>query len=350
MATKPIILHLGNPVAYNTDLFNNQFSQQYTIISPTPEECSRENFKAALQSKKWGDFTAIFRPHWSTGNEMVTWDKELIDLLPASCKIFASACAGFDWVDTQCMASRGIVYCNGATASTESVADMAIWHIIACYRNLVWSFEAARSGDKDQWLDAHLNVPETASNPIDSVLGIVGLGQIGYRIAQKAYDGLGMKIRYFDVVRKSESMESAIKAKFVESMDQLIREADCVILATPLPNNGKPVVTSEFLSKMKKGSKFVNIARGQLVDESSLVEALKSGHLFAAGLDVFQDEPNVHPELTKMKNVSLTTHNGGGSVNTMILFERLAMENILGYLGKGREGLKTPVNLQWLKE
>lgn len=280
---------------------------------------------------------------------MAPWNSELIDLLPSSCKISASAGAGYDWVDTSAMAARGIIYCNGAPACTESVADMALWHIIGCFRSLVWSSTAARSGVPEEWMDAHANVGREARNPKGLVLGIIGLGRIGYRIAEKVRGALGMSVRYFDTVRKDEEMERAVGAEYVSSVESLVAEADCVVLATPLVGDRK-IVTRKLLGKFKTGGRFVNIARGKLVDEGALVEALKSGKLSSAGLDVFEDEPNVHPELLGMRNVSLTAHNAGGTVDTKAGFERLAMENILGWLKEGREGLKTAVNLEGLKD
>lgn len=111
-----------------------------------------------------------------------------------------------------------------------------------------------------------------------------------------------MKIYYQDLYRKSTEQEIAIDASFCQTLDELLAVADCVVLATPF--SGSKIITKETLAKFKKGSKFVNIARGTLVDEDSLVDVLKSGHLSAAGLDVHENEPNVNKELAKMKNVT----------------------------------------------
>jgi hypothetical protein len=106
-SSKPIVLHIGDPVKWNTELFA-KFSEDFTVIRPSTEERQRDEFKKALREKRWGDFSAIFRPFWNTGGEMGNWDKELIPLLPASCKIFASAGAGFDWVHVDLLAARGM--------------------------------------------------------------------------------------------------------------------------------------------------------------------------------------------------------------------------------------------------
>jgi hypothetical protein len=107
MATKPVVLHIGDPVKWNTELYA-KFSQDSTVLRPSLEERQREEFMKGLKEKRWGDFSAIFRPFWNTGGEMGRWDKDLIPLIPKSCKIFASAGAGFDWADVDLLGARGM--------------------------------------------------------------------------------------------------------------------------------------------------------------------------------------------------------------------------------------------------
>lgn len=185
----------------------------------------------------------------------------------------------------------------------------------------------------------------TAWNPRGRILGIIGLGTIGYAVAKKAYLAFGMKIYYHDVARKSEEQERSVEAVFCASNEELVAQSDCIVLATPFA--GSRLIDGALLQHFKPGSRFVNIARGMLVDEDALVAALESGQIFAAGLDVHANEPHVHPKLAKMKNVMLTCHNGGGAVETKIGFERLAMENIERVL-TGQEAL-TPVNKHLFK-
>ncbi|CAD0084617.1 unnamed protein product [Aureobasidium vineae] len=344
LENKPTILWIGDAVKHNPAVYK-RLESQFRIIRPEVEIRQRPAFLQALRSKTWGEFDAVLRPFWVTGGEMGRWDTELVPLLPKSCKIFASAGAGYDWADVDVLAEHGIVYYNGAQASSEAVADMAIFHILSVFRNLTWSHLAARSGDPEQWLDAHANATMAAHNPRDHILGIIGLGNIGYTIAQKAFAGFGMKIHYFDVSRKSRQQEEVINATFVDDLESLLGNADCVVLATPF--GGKKVIDAESLAMFKEGSRFVNIARGTLVDEDALVRALKSGKLFAAGLDVYENEPNIHPELCKMRNVTLTCHNAGGAIETNYGFERLAMENVEAMLLTGKA--LTPVNTHLMK-
>jgi hypothetical protein len=108
--SKPIVLHIGDPVKWNTELYA-QFSKDFTVVRPSCEERQRGEFMKALKENKWGNFAAIFRPFWNTGGEMGRWDKEMIPLIPQSCKIFASAGAGFDWADVDLLAQRGKPLC-----------------------------------------------------------------------------------------------------------------------------------------------------------------------------------------------------------------------------------------------
>lgn len=239
----------------------------------------------------------------------------------------------------------GIVYCNGAAASSEAVADMAIYHIISVFRNMTWTQLAARSGDPEQFLDAHRYATMTAHNPRGQILGIVGLGNIGYAIAQKAHAAFGMNVHYQDLRRKSPEQEQAIGAMFHDSLESLLAVSDCVVLAAPFI--GETLIDAARLEQFKHGSRLVNIARGGLIDEDALVSALESGQLFAAGLDVHANEPHVHPALAKMRQVNLSCHNAGGAIETNHGFERLAMENVLAVL-TGKEPL-TPVNKHLMK-
>lgn len=343
--SRPIILHLGDPIKYNTDVYA-QVESQFTILRPSLEDRQRPAFLAALKESKWGDFSAVMRPWWGTGGEMGRWDNELIPLLPRSLRVFASAGAGYDWADVDVLGEHGILYCNGAAASSEAVADMAIWHIIGVFRNLQWSSSAARASDVDTFMDAHLNAQFSAHNPAGHTLGVIGLGHIGYKIATKAYAAFRMKIIYFDVISKSPEQEAAIAARRCDSLEQLLAEADCTLVATPA-QGGKKLIGREEIGKMKAGSRLVNIARGSLVDEDAVADALESGHLFAVGLDVYEHEPVPNSRLVNNRQATLTSHTAGGALETTIGFEKLAMLNVLAVL-TGKSPL-TPVNQHLLK-
>ncbi|KAJ5291175.1 hypothetical protein N7478_000426 [Penicillium angulare] len=340
---KPVVLHLGDDIRWNHELYS-KFQDQFEIKRSF--SMSRPEFIRALKERQFGDFVAMYRPFWNTGGEMGNWDEELIALLPDSCKVFASAGAGFDWVNIGALAKKGVVYCNAAAACTESVADAAIWLIISTFRLFSWSAMAARAIDADQFADANRNLAMVSQNPKGHTLGIIGFGQIGRRTAEKAYKALDMKVLYHDIVQMPKQLEQVSDATFHKSMDTLLAESDCIVVATPF--SGETLLNASLMSKMKRGSRLVNIARGKLLDEAALVDALNRGQLSAAGLDVHFNEPHVNPDLARMKNVEIMSHNAGASLDSHIGFERLGMENIISFQRTGKA--ITPVNAQLINK
>lgn len=220
------------------------------------------------------------------------------------------------------------------------MADAALWLIISTFRLFSWSAMAARAVDADQFVDANRNLAPVSHNPKGHTLGIIGFGQIGRRTAEKAYLALNMKILYHDIVQMPRELEAVSQATYHKDMATLLAESDCVVVATPF--SGETLLNASLLSKMKRGSRLVNIARGKLLDEAALVDALKRGQLSAAGLDVHYNEPHVNRELAQMKNVEIMSHNAGASLDSHIGFERLGMENILSFHQQGKA--ITPVN------
>ena len=156
-----------------------------------------------------------------------------------------------------------------------------------------------------------------------------------------------MVVHYHDVVRKGADVEGPLRAVFHETLEDLVRASDCVVLATP---GGEKVITKETLGWFKEGGTFVNVARGSLVDEEALADALGDGRIGAIALDVHADEPNLSPRLKEFagSKAMLTCHNAGGTVETHRGFEELSMRNIMAVLG-GREAI-TPVNLHYMKK
>lgn len=342
---------------------------------------------------------------------MGRWDAELIDLLPDSVKVFASAGAGFDWADTKLLGEKcaffsiffflnppfslplnsyadmwdvGIIYCNSGLAAAEAVADFAVAMIISTFRHLPWCIGAAvyspgstsPPSREKVFQQCHAEATLVSHNPRGHTLSFIGFGNIGQQIAAKlGHPAFGMKIAYYDVVRKSPELETRLGAEYYGSLDEVLGGGDCIVLCTPASPDGKAIITEERLRKMKWGARFVNIARGSLVDEDALADALQEGRVSAAALDVHADEPRVNKRLVEMaglgtgglvrteetdedgkvrlvvKNpgrVMLSCHNAGGTVETHAGFEELSMRNILAVLG-GREAI-TPVNLHFLKK
>ncbi|KAI4597340.1 hypothetical protein KJ359_004446 [Pestalotiopsis sp. 9143b] len=345
--SKPIVLHIGEPIKYNHEFYENEFCKRFNVVR---NECpDRPTFIQALKDKKFGDFAAIYRPHFQTGGEMGDWNEELISLLPNSVRIFASAGAGFNWADVDALGRRKIWYANGAGASDEAVSDTGLYMILSVFRNFTRSQLAARTCDQNQFNVTHKLIATISANPRAHILGIVGLGNISKKLAYKAKAALGMEIHYYDVVRAPTEVEKELGAVYHSSLHDLLAIADCVSLHTPLNTHTQDLINAEAFAAMKTGARLINTARGQVVNEEALIEALKSGKISAAGLDVHYHEPQVSKELAAMENVTLTTHIAGGALNTRINFELNAMKNIMAVVGPTGEFAGeplTPVNQQ----
>ena len=217
---------------------------------------------------------------------------------------------------------------------------MALYLIISVFRNMTWSSLAARSNNSTDWTNAHQQIPFESHNPRGHTLGIIGLGNIGHAIAKKVRAAEGMKIIYYDVMQKTPEMEREVEATYYPSMEEMLGLCDCVLIATPY--TARPILDARTLSFLPHGARVVNIARGICVDEDALIDALESNRISAAGLDVHANEPFVNKRLSKMRNVTLTSHTGGGTVQTAIGFEKLVMQNVEAVL-EGR-GALTAVN------
>ena len=219
--------------------------------------------------------------------------------------------------------------------------------IISTFRHLPWCIGSAISGSPTDFEDCHKRATADSRNLSGQILGLVGLGNIGQAIAKRMGLGLGMKIHYFDVIRKSSAVETQLDATFHPTMDALLGVSDCVVLCTPAGNGA--LMTTETIAKMKPGSRFVNIARGSLVDDEAVADALESNRLHAVALDVHPTEPDISPRLLKLGGTKamLTCHNAGGTLDTHIGFEELSMRNIMAVLTGGKA--ITPVNLHLLK-
>ena len=217
--------------------------------------------------------------------------------------------------------------------------------IISTFRHIPWCISAAAA--PSTFGDCHTRATAASHNLRGHVVGVVGFGNIGQKIATRCRHGFGMAVHYHDVVRKDTNVEEPVGAVFHETLEGLLGVSDCVVLCTP---GGDKVITAETLGWFKKGARFVNVARGSLVDEEALADALGSGRIGSVALDVHGDEPRVSPRLREFagERAMLTCHNAGGTVETHRGFEELSMRNVMAVLGGG--DAITPVNMHYLKK
>lgn len=240
-------------------------------------------------------------------------------------KVVANVAIGTDNLDKKALAIRGIRATNAPDAFTEATADVALGLLLATARKLAEGDRYVRTG---QWeIDGFHPARWEGMLLSGKVLGIVGFGAIGQAVARRA-EAFGMRILFN---RSQPDPDPRYR-----ELDRLIAEADVVSLHTQLTESTRHLIKAERLASMKPGAILINLARGKVVDEAALVAALQSGHLWGAGLDVFENEPAVHPGLLELPNVVLCPHVGGSAVEARRAARMLASENVLRVL-RGEE-------------
>jgi len=252
-------------------------------------------------------------------------DDEVLAAAPGL-KVVSNVAVGFNNIDVAAARKRGVVVTNTPDVLTETTADFAWALLMAAARRIVEADQFARSGQWTRWQWDLL----WGHDVYGKTLGIVGFGRIGRAVARRA-QGFGMRILYHDTVRADGAAERELRATYAEP-DVLFRESDFVSLHTLLVAETRHLVNERTLRLMKKTAILVNAARGPIVDEAALVRALSEGWIAGAGLDVFEEEPKIHPGLLPLKNVVLAPHIASASLDTRLAMATLAVRNCLAVL------------------
>lgn len=252
-------------------------------------------------------------------------DGDLMDALGPGLKIVSNYAVGFDNIDVQAATDRGIVVTNTPCDEVnEAVAEHTWALILALSRRIVEADEATKRGSYRGWEPGVF----LGSSLKGKTLGVVGLGRIGTMVAERA-KGYDMKIIYNKHTRDTEC-EEKMGIRYC-TLESLLEESDIVTLHVPLTDDTRGLISGENLHKMKKGVLLVNTARGPVVSEGDLVEALRAGHIGGAGLDVFENEPNIDPELIGMENVILTPHIASATFEARQKMGELAVSAIVDF-------------------
>jgi glyoxylate reductase len=257
-------------------------------------------------------------------------DSEVLKSNP-KLKVVSNVAVGYDNIDVEAATRLGIMVTNTPGVLTETTADLAFALILGIARRIVEADKFTRKGEYEGW---ELIQPHLGTDVYGKTLGIVGMGRIGKAVAKRAYRGFDMKVIYYDEVRQPQA-EEELGAEFV-GFDELLERSDFITIHTPLTPKTRHMFSTEQFKRMKKSAYLINTARGPVVDEEALVKALKDKQIKGAGLDVYEEEPKVHPELLKMDNVVLLPHIGSASVETRTKMSTMAAENISAAL-KGKE-------------
>jgi glyoxylate reductase len=262
-------------------------------------------------------------------------DGEFMDAAGEGLKVVANLAVGYDNVDVEAANERGVIVTNTPGVLDETTADVAFMLLLAAARRLGESERVLRAGKWEWWGPKLFMGPDVWGKK----LGIIGLGRIGQAVARRA-KGFDMDILYHNRSRKEED-EQELGARYLE-LEELLETADFVTIHTPLTDETQHLIGPAELEKMKPEAVLVNTSRGPVVDEDALADALAEGRIFAAGLDVYEEEPKVHSKLLELENVVLAPHIGSGSIETRNKMAALAAENLIAVL-RGEQP-KTPVN------
>ena len=266
-----------------------------------------------------------------TGSERL----DRVSLMKANhLKIVSNIAVGFNNFDMDVLTQKGVLATNTPEVLTDTTADMGFMLLMAAARRLSESEHWLRAGHWKNWslggmmgVDIH-----------HSTIGIMGMGRIGQAIAQRAL-AFGMEVIYYNRRRLSPEVEQECQATYV-SKEELLKKADHVMLVMPYTAQSHHFIGAKELSLMKPSATLVNIARGGIVDENALIEALKSHQIFAAGWDVYEGEPNINPGLLEVPNIVLAPHIGSATKKTRLAMMHLAIDNLIsGLSGQRPENL-----------
>ena len=303
-----------------------KLAQHFEVVSNQADELwSPQQLIEQLQGKQ-GVFT--------TGSERI--DAKLLAACP-QLRVCANMAVGYNNFDLQAMTAAGVLGTNAPDVLTETTADFAFALLMATARRMSEAEHFLRAGQWTRWsydLFAGAEVHGTT-------LGILGMGRIGQAIARRGAHGFGMKVIYHNRSRLDEATQASCAASYV-SKQELLGEADHLVLVLPYSAASHHAIGAAELAQMKPMATLVNIARGGIVDDAALALALQNRTIAAAGLDVFEGEPGVHPGLLRVPNVVLTPHIGSATLPTRLAMAQLAADNLIGFLVNNKA--LTPLN------
>jgi lactate dehydrogenase-like 2-hydroxyacid dehydrogenase len=249
---------------------------------------------------------------------------EVLGAEPLRARMLANFGVGFNNIDTVAAKARGLAVSNTPDVLTEATADIAVTLLLMVSRRAGEGERHVRAGAWTGWRPTHLLGTQVSGK----VLGLVGMGRIARAVARRAHHGFGMRVIFHDPYPPSPSEAAALGAEPRSGLEQVLEESDFVSLHCPAMPETRHLMNRDRLASMRRSAFLVNTARGDVVDEAALVEALRKGTIAGAGLDVYEQEPQVSPALLKMENVVLLPHLGSATQETRVAMGMRAHENL----------------------
>ena len=257
--------------------------------------------------------------------------------LPESVKAICNFSVGYDHVDTEAAKKKGVIVTNTPDVLSDATAEIALLLLLGAARRAGEGEMLVRNREWKDWSPAFMVGRQVTGKR----LGILGMGRVGQVFATRAARGLDMEIHYHNRSRLDAATEAECKAAYV-SKEDLLRQADHLVLVLPYTPQNHHAIGAAEIAMMKPTATLINIARGGIVDDAALAQALREKRIAAAGLDVFEGEPKVHPDLLTVPNVALTPHIASATIPTRMAMANLAADNLIGYLTQGKP--VTPLN------
>jgi lactate dehydrogenase-like 2-hydroxyacid dehydrogenase len=254
---------------------------------------------------------------------------DVLSAQPLRARVLANFGVGFNHIDTEAAKARGLAVSNTPDVLTEATADIAITLLLMVSRRTGEGERHVRSGGWTGWRPTHMLGHQVSGK----VLGLIGMGRIARAVAKRAHHGFGMRVIFHDPYPPSAAEAAALGAEPRASLDQVLAEADFVSLHCPATPETRHLMNRERLTRMRRSAFLINTARGDVVDEAALVQALSDGTIAGAGMDVFEREPQVSAPLLSMENVVLLPHLGSATTETRVAMGMRALENLRLFFG-----------------
>jgi lactate dehydrogenase-like 2-hydroxyacid dehydrogenase len=294
-----------------------KLTQLYDVtLNETDRPLSADEFRAALQN-----YDAV------CPTVCDSFPAEVLNVPNKRCKILGNFGVGYNHIDIAAAKQQGLIVTNTPGVLTESTSDVAMTLLLMSARRGAEGDRLVRAKKWTGWCPTQM----LSSDVTGATLGLIGFGRIAQAMARKAHHGFGMKILYVKPSPAEQAIVDELQAVRCETVEELLSQADFVSLHCPGGAATKHLINAQRLALMKPSAHLINTARGDVVDSQALIDALKAGTIRGAGLDVYENEPNLHPGFLELENVSLLPHLGSATIATRTAMGEKVLANLAAF-------------------
>ena len=254
-------------------------------------------------------------------------DSEILNVENRNCKIVANFGVGFNNIDTEAAKKAGVIVTNTPDVLTDCTADIAMVLLLSVARRIGEGERLVRNKEWSGWCPTHM----LSTKVTGKKLGFIGFGRIAQAVAQKAHFGFGMELSFYDPYPPSDEIIKKFSAKKFDTLEEVLGDSDFITLHCPGGGSNTNLMNKDRFALMKESAFLINTARGDVVDEAALVQALKDDVIAGAGLDVYAKEPTVTEELLSMNNVVLIPHLGSATTETRVAMGLRSLANVKAF-------------------